>query len=482
MSIRHSALKGASYASVAVVASRGMSFVSQLIIGWLLAKDDFAIYALAVGVMSFTNAMVHGGANILMFQGADRIDRVLPAGMKLATIFDIGIPIIIASLAWPIAQGYDTPELATILWIIAASFPLRLLGLPYRMRAAAEGRFGDVSFSDICQSLIQQTLLIVFALCGFGAFSFVLGLPIVNIIDWLILRKRLGPAVPSVDPPDPLKTLLKPAGMVLITSLGIALAVGTSENLILGKLASPMILAYYFFGFRLTSAISQVFGGSIRSVLIPSFAKIKNEPQRMQTAAIKASQTLFFLTIPLFYTLAFMVGPIMHFLWQGNWDNSAIVAFALILAVPNRLGLFLNRSFLEANGRWGTTAVLVWVDGLLLATAVILSATSNDLTTIAFSIAGYRAMGGLILSIIALKLGGVGFAKIMPLLKVPVIGYLSLAVSWYFSGGEPQSNIQVTNALLSIGIFLGCYLLLGTCFLKTQFKQTRSALSLRKKK
>ena len=103
-----------------------MSFVSQLIIGWLLAKDDFAIYALAVGVMSFTNAMVHGGANILMFQGADRIDRVLPAGMKLATIFDIGIPIIIAGLAWPIAQGYDTPELATILWIIAASFPLRI--------------------------------------------------------------------------------------------------------------------------------------------------------------------------------------------------------------------------------------------------------------------------------------------------------------------------------------------------------------------
>ena len=136
----------------------------------------------------------------------------------------------------------------------------------------------------------------------------------------------------------------------------------------------------------------------------------------------------------------------------------------------------------QANGKWGTTAGLVWADGLLLATVVILSATSNDLTTIAFSIAGYRALGGLILSIIALKLGGVGFAKILPLLKVPVIGYLCLAVSWYFSGSEPQANIQVTNALISIGIFLGCYLLLGTCFLKTQFKQTRSALSLRKKK
>jgi PST family polysaccharide transporter len=480
MSIRHSAVKGASYASAAVLAGRSMTFVSQLVIGWVLVKEDFAIYALAVGVMGFTNALIHGGANILMLQGSDRIDRVLPAGMRLAVIFDIGIPLIIAALAWPIAKAYDSSELAPILWIIAGSFPLCLLGLPYRMRAAAMGRFGDVSFANFTQSFTQQVLIITFALCGFGAFAFVLGQPIVNVLDWLILRKRIGPADEISDNPDSLKSLIKPAALVLVSALGIALAVGTAENLILGVFASPLVLAYYFFAYRLTAAINQVFSSSIRSVLLPSFAKLKQEPERMQAAGVKAYQTCFFFTIPLFYMLAFIIGPIMHFLWQGKWDESAIVAFALILAQPTRLGLFISRSLLEAGSQWTTAAVLVWVDGILLALVVIFIAPTNDLTTIAFAIAAYRGLGGLVLSLISLKLAGISMGRILPLLRVPIIASLAIVPAWYFSGGHPEANTSMVDSIVSSGIFVACYAVLGLCFLRSQFSQAISAVSLRR--
>ncbi|MCH2160398.1 MAG: oligosaccharide flippase family protein [Phycisphaerales bacterium] len=480
MSIRQSAIKGAGYASAAVIAGRSTTFLSQLILGWVLAKEDFAIFALAVGVMAFTNALSHGGAHILMLQASDRIDRVLPAGMRLAAIFDIGIPLIIAALAWPIAKSYGSPELAPILWIIVGSFPLRLLALPCRMRAAAKGQFGDVSFADFAQSFTQQLLIVLFALCGFGVFAFVLGQPIVNVLDWLILRKRIGPAEKGTSDPIPLKSLIKPASLVLVTALGIALAVGSAENLILGELA-PAILAYYFFAYRITASINQVFGGSIRSVLVPSFAKIKEEPKRMQAAGVRACQTSFFVTIPLFYMIAFMIGPVIHFLWQGKWDESAIVAFALILAQPNRLGLFINRSFLEARGQWSAAAAMVWVDGILLALTVFLVATkTKDLTTIAFTIAAYRGLGGLVLSLVALKLGGISLGRVLPLLMVPIVAALAMVPAWYFSGGHPGTNTSLLNSMVSIGIFAACYAVLGACFLRSQFRQTLSAISLRK--
>ena len=242
MSIRKSAIKGASYASAAVFAGRGFAFISQLILGWLLAPDAFATYAVIVGVLGFTNALAHGGANILMLQGADRINQVLPAGMRLATIFDLGIPLIIAALAWPIADAYGNADLAPMLWIIVIAIPLRLLGLPYRMRAAAYGRFGDVSFADLIQSLAQNALIIIFAWVGFGPFAFVLGQPLVNLLDWLILRKRIGPMKERSRSADPLRSLLKPASLVLVSALGISLAVGTTENLILGEFASELVL------------------------------------------------------------------------------------------------------------------------------------------------------------------------------------------------------------------------------------------------
>ena len=97
MSVRKSAIKGAGYASIAAFAGRGSSFISQIILGWILAEDDFAMFAIAVGVMGFTNAMSHGGADIYMLQASNRIERVLPAGMKLATIFDVGIVVIVLS-------------------------------------------------------------------------------------------------------------------------------------------------------------------------------------------------------------------------------------------------------------------------------------------------------------------------------------------------------------------------------------------------
>lgn len=487
MSIRQSAIKGAGYASAAVIAGRGTTFLSQWVLGWVLAKEDFAIFALVVGVMGFTNALSHGGAHILMLQGADRIDRVLPPGMKFAAIFDIGIPLIIAALALPIANAYDTPDLAPLLWIILGSFPLRLFGLPYRMRAAATGRFGDVSFADFAQNFVQQILIVVFALCGFGVFAFVLGQPIVNILDWLILRKRIGPAHETPGRPDALVTLLKPAALVLVSAVGITLAVGTTENLILGELA-PAVLAYYFFAYRITASISQVFGSGIRSVLIPSFAKIKSEPIRMQAAAIKAQQTLFFITIPLFCVMSFMVGPAIHLLWQGKWDDSVIVAFALIIAVPYRLGLFLNRSYLEARGQWTTAAALVWADGILLASVVFLvcwfglertdESVTRDLITISFSIAGYRALGGLVLSLVALTFGGIRVRQMFPLMTVSIITTLAMLPTCYFYGGIPGTKISLADSATSIAIFVASYAVLGACFLRSQFRQAMLATSL----
>ena len=480
MSIRKSAIKGAGYTSAAVFTGRGFAFISQLVLGWILAPDDFATYALVVGVLGFTNALVHGGAHILMLQGADRINQVLPAGMRLATIFDIGIPLIIAALAWPIANAYDNAELAPMLWIIVASIPLRLLGLPYRMRAAAMGRFGDVSIADVCQNLAQHALVIIFAVVGFGPFAFVMGQPLVNLLDWLILRKRIGPAEKRTAPPDPLRTLLKPAGLVLVSALGISLAVGTTENLILGEFASELVLAYFFFGYRLASAINQVFGNGIRFVLVPSFAQLKSDPERMKAAGLKAFRTFDFFMMPVSFTLALLVGPIMHVLWQGKWDESIVVAFVLLLAAPTRLGLYLNRSFLEACGQWTTAAILVWVDGILLALVVFIAAPSNDLFTIAYAIGGYRAASGLAISLVTMKLYGIQVGRILPLLVVPILATIALVPALWFSGGYPGSNISFLDSLLSIGIFLGAYAVLVACFLRARTREAFSAMNIRR--
>ena len=312
-------------------------------------------------------------------------------------------------------------------------------------------------------------------------FSFVLGQPIVNLLDWLILRKRITPTSEISEQPVNLASITKPAGLILVTALGISLMVGTSENLILGELA-PAILAYYFFAFRITTSIGQVFSSSVRTVLVPSFAKIKNEPQRMQAAGINACQTSFFVAVPLFFILAFMIGPVMHFLWQGKWDDAAIVAFALLLGQPYRLVLFVNRSFLEAHGKWAKTAILVWVDGILFAlTLIFVGMRTQDLTWITFTIAIYRGVVGLFLSLVALRIGGIQVGRLVPLLKVPIVTALAMLTTWYFSPGDMGKNISVMDSITSIGIFTASYGVLGLCFLRQQFRQTLSTINLKRK-
>ena len=458
--IRRNALRGMTYASASVIGSRGMTFLSQIVLGWLLSENDFATFAVVIGILNFSNALSHGGANLLLFQAGSRIEAVMPPALRLARFFDIGVPVVLAILAVPLSRLFDSTELVPLLLIVAASTPLRLLALPYRARAAASGQFGIVSATDVAQAVLQQTLIMGFAIAGFGVFSFVLGQPLVNTIDWLILRRRLGRPPKTAVEPDPLSGVARSAVYVLITAVGIAFATGGTEYLILREYASTLVLANYFFAFRLTAALGQVFGSGIRSVLIPSFSKLADEPERQRTAAVSALRTFLVLAIPVCGVFAMLAGPAIHLIWQGKWDASGVVALALILSTPGRLTLFMARSFLESTGGWSATAVLTWTDGIALAVVVFLVAGTDDLGTITWSVAGYRAVGGILLAITALILGGVRPGVAMGIIRTPVIGALALGV--VFIAGLPlvSGTTSIATGLMMASAFIVAYVIM----------------------
>lgn len=475
-SIGRSAVRGVMYATFATGIGKSASFVAQLILGWVLSDGDFAVYAVAVGVFTFGNALQHGGAQLLMLQGASDIDRVLPAAMRLAVIFDLTIPAIVAVIALPMERAFNMPGLAQLLWVICFAFPLTLFGLPYRAKAAAEGRFGDVSFADGVQTISQNGFIVLFAFLGLGPLSFVLGQPLVNLLDWFLLRRRGKLRVDRAHSVS-LRSLLRPAAFVLIAALGVALAVGSVENLVLGQLATVAILANYFFGFRLTSAVSLIFGSGIRSVLLPSFARLNHDRDRQEVAALSSIRIFLFIAIPTCGLAAVVAPGLVHVLWQGKWDGAGIVVLALLLSLPFGLALYIARSLLEARGGWGRAAAMSWSNGVLITLVTIWVGASNDLPWIAGVIASYRALSGLLFITVILMMCRISPLRLAPMIMpVICIGAGSILVSQWCSGGFFPEEQTLRHSIMAAGGFIGSFVVLSAVFVRTGYMEVISRL------
>ncbi len=439
-----------------------MTFVSQIVLGWLLSKDDFSTYAIVVGLLNFTGAITHGGANLLLLQASNRVESRIPPAIRLATIFDLSITLLLLAIALPMGHAFESEQLALLISIVALSTPLRILALPFRARAAASGSFGIVSLADVAQAVTQQCLIMAFAVSGFGVFSFVLGQPLVNLLDWLILRRLVKRETKPERPReiDSLKSLLHPASLVLITAVGIAFATGGTEYLLLAAFSTPMILAEYFFAYRLTAAIGLVFGSGIRTVLIPSFSRLADEPERQRVAALSAVRTFLALAILVCGVGGFLAPAIMHMIWQGKWDGAAVAAAALLFSLPYRISLYLSRSFIESLGRWGRSAVLTWFDGICLAAVVWTISGVDDLMIIAWAICTYRGLGGIALTMIALRAGGIRTRDTLRVATLPAVGVAALSILWLTGFPVVHGTIDLRLSVSMAGVFVGIYLCL----------------------
>jgi len=327
------------------------TLITQVVLGWLLTKEDFGLYALALSVSASAALLRNGGTQQILIQKGSLYPELAPSIFKFSLIFN-SVACLFLLLVSPIAaEVYKAPELHLMLSIIAVSIVLMTPFGVLRAKLIIDHRFKETSIVGLVSNITRQGSTVLCALMGLGYMSFIWPIllePVVLFLvsfyfvrEWL-KSKRLTFKI--------FKEIFAEAKWVMLGSLALALF-ATGQYFVIGLFENKEMLGIYFFGFQLVIVVSVIITSAIETVFLPVLASLPDKQYKKSYI-----NTLFFISsISLIISALGFINAewLINFVWKGKWEQSIFVIQVLILTMPAILLTNFNKVVLESKGLWG---------------------------------------------------------------------------------------------------------------------------------
>jgi len=209
------------------------------------------------------------------------------------------------------------------------------------------------------------------ALAGFGAWSLAWSRVATNgaaaVVMLLLTKDRYRPGFNRVQA----KTLLA-FGLPLAGASLLVFGVLNVDYIVVGSVLGPVALAFYLMAFNLSSWPVGAFSAPVRSVSLPAFSRVRDDPERFSATFARALGLLALFALPACVLLAALGAPLIRFAYGERW-GAAIAPLAILMVLGAiRVASELAYDFLASDGR--SRAVLMihlgWLVALIPALAI----------------------------------------------------------------------------------------------------------------
>jgi len=458
---------GMLWAAFGTLASKFASLGAQLVLGWVLNKEDFALYAIAISWSTIILAMRNGGTQRLLIQQGSRYEECATVFFKIALLFN-GVGFMLLVLAAPaLSRLYESPELDMILWIIALSLPLHTAGMVFQAKLSSDLNFQKLTQLNIWSAVLRHGSMAFFALMGLGPISFVLPLIVIAVFETIGGWYLVGTWPPNRQLTWQItRDVLRDSRWIMLTTLAGILAIN-GDYLAVSLLQSKETLGVYYFGFQLTFSLAVLFTNGVEAVMMPTFSRLHDDQERQKVAFFKAAPVLMLGATLACFALFLGASPLVHGLWSGKWDSAIPVVQFLALSLPIKMVMPLCRSLLEGRGEWRLVSTLLLADGIGTVIAGGLGAWLGGVMAIAAIVSVYNLAFGLffcgfIMRRIAGQTGGV----FLPMLAIFAFGILSLLTTSLLPYIRSVDSSNLWQAIMLVIIYVVIYLSLTRLFLK----------------
>lgn len=463
------------WVSVGAVASKFASLGAQLVLGWVLSTEDFALYAIAISWSTIALALRNAGTQRFLIQKGNSYDEFASVCFKMALLFN-GIGFVLLALAAPaLSHLYDSQSLNAIIWIIALSLPLNTVSLIFQAKLSSEMKFQTLTRISIWSALLRHGSMALFALMGFGPISFVLPLILIAVFEtaagwyevgaWPPYRRLTWHAMRGV---------LRDSRWIMLTSLA-GILVMNGDYLAISLLQTKETLGIYYFGFQLSFSLTALFTNGVEAVMMPAFSRLHSDQERQKVAFFKAVRALMLGATLACFALILAANPLVHGLWGGKWDSAIPVVQLLALSLPIKLVMPLCRTLMEGRGEWRLVSTLLLADGIGTVIAGGVGAWLGGVIAIAAVVSGYNLVFGLLFyGFVTKRIGGEIGNMFVPVLATFLFGILALSTTSFLTLLGVVDGSRFWQATMLIVIYTVTYLGLARLFLKDSVSEVVS--------
>ena len=394
----------------------------------LLGPEEFGTYAVALIALMAVLSFNELGVSLAIVRWPGDPKAIAPTVNTISLIASIIIAAATYVLAAPFASAMGEPDATPV---------VQLLGLSVIISGAVASPAALLQrqFKQNTRMLIDQVTVwtgavtsISLAIAGSGAMSLAIGriagatIGAVLFIRLSPERYRLGLDRGQVGP------LLR-FGLPLAGASMVVFAIGFADQIVVGRMLGPVALGFYVLAFNLSQWPVNVFSQPLRNVAPATFSRLQHEPEAMRSAFRGIVGLLAAVTFPVCLLLSGAAGPIIGFVYGGEWAPAASVLVWLGILAAFKILYELAYDYLVVIG--ASRAILA-LQVITLATVVPAVIIGIELSGISGAAAAQVAVAaGVMLPLYVLLFARAGLqpARLLGRIWLPLLGACSVFVS-----------------------------------------------------
>jgi O-antigen/teichoic acid export membrane protein len=436
----HSA-RGMVYLLAGQGATRIVGIVTQILLLYLLEKDDFGVVTKVGTLTTFILLIGQSGvADILVHRRAFKQWAV--PGFWLALSLGLLSCILIGASA-PIGAtlyGSNPAERSQLFWLFIASIPMPL---PYALQVVPKAqlsrqlRFRALSLVSAAEVCLLNFFALLLAVLGFGAYSLVVSTTVGGLVLTAALWWWVKPPITPKLYLNRWRYLIGDSMQLLASEFGRIL-VDQSDYMMLGVFhISDALVGVYNVGFRLSIQILRLLMVNMTTILFPAFTKLNDRPEQQYQGFFKAQRILALVGISGCLLQAAMAEAFARLFLPEKWYSSIPVMQILSLGMATRMVAGGSFALLKSHGRFKLARDTFWVCAIVqVALLVLVLGMGGGIIAVSVVVSIVAACTGPAMFYLAVQTLGGGWADVADVLARPlVIGIISVGTAWLVAQG-----------------------------------------------
>ncbi len=461
--------RGVSWLMVAAALGKAGALFSNIVLGWVLLKEDFGLFAFAAGVAGFASVFRDGGVRQLIIQrGPRRYRRLSGPAFWLSVTMSCAAGGILAVLGplFAISSGKPVAPLLAVMGLGVA-----LAGAPavYRGKIAVDLRYRRLAELNALISFTRYGSMIALALMGFGAMSLALPWVIVAVVEfafgWWVTRDAPWTRRPGF---RAWPAILKRTVWLVVGQIGISL-INTGDYLVLSLLQAAGVVGLYYFAFQLIDQTNVLLAVSLQTALFPALSVLAGEPKRHAEGVVRSARVMMVVGTALALGTACVIGPLEQLVWRFKWSDAVVPVQILALFFPLRMMMVVYNSALMSRGLFVPRAVQMMVIAAgVMVTAWAVGSLTGSVDHISLAMGAYHGVIAFGFMVLAMRAVDVRPLKLLgAVLPALAIGTGAMAASvwidaaWVFPAVaravESAPSYEIPLTIVRVGTLGGVF-------------------------
>ncbi len=354
--------------------SQLVQIASKVVLARLLIPDDFGIFALAAGLVSFVNTFGAVGLNYAIIQKADRAtEEDYNVGMTLRILTSLALMVVALVLALPWAGLFGKPLIAPTTYLLATMYLVTPWSFVPSTRLTAELRYKAQILPNLAGQVGYAGVAIGLAAVGWGVWALVVGTvlgQVASVVGYMLAapwRFRFSLRWPVA------RSLLVYSGPLLLVAI-LAFLMANMDDFAVGYRWGTTQLGYYAVACGLGYIPMTLISGPASSALFPSFARIQNDLAALRHGYLESFAYAVAIIAPAGIGLAVIAPEIIRISLGPVWIPATLSLVILSFYGLARALMDFSSSLFSAVGKPRIVAELNLVV-VLLSAALILPLT-----------------------------------------------------------------------------------------------------------